>query len=97
MIDQDNPLAVTADLFHVVRDHYDGLACLTETMDALEAFFLEADVADGKNLVHQQYLWIDFGGHRERQPHVHARGILFYRRVNEIADVGEINDALLPV
>ena len=61
-------------------------------------FRWNSDVADRQHLVDDQDLRLQVGGHRERQPHVHAAGVALHRRVEELLDLGERDDLVeLPV
>ena len=53
---------------------------------------LELRVADRQHLVDDEDLAIHVGRDRERQPHVHAAGIVLHRRVDERLDLGERHD-----
>ena len=45
-----------------------------------------------------QDLGLEMGGDRERQPHVHAAAVALDRRVEELLDLGEVDDLVeLPV
>ena len=52
----------------------------------------EALVADRQHLVDQQHFGIDVDGHREPEPHVHARRVGLHRRVDEVLQLGELDD-----
>ena len=57
-----------------------------------EALLLELGVADRQHLVDDQDFRLQVRGHGERQPHVHAAGIVLDRRVEELLDLGEGDD-----
>ena len=57
-----------------------------------DAFLLERLVADREHLVGDQDLGRQRGGHREAQPHDHARRVVLDRIVDVLADVGEGDD-----
>ena len=59
-----------------------------------EALLLEGEVADGEDLVDDQDLGLQVGGHRERQPELHAARVALHGRVDEGADVRELDDLL---
>ena len=60
--------------------------------DALQAALLERDVADGQDLVRQQDVGLHVDRDRERQPQVHAARILAQRVVDEVVQLGELDD-----
>ena len=57
-----------------------------------QAFALEGVVANGKDLVDDQNLRLEVGGHGEGQPDVHAAGIMLHRRVEELLHLGKRHD-----
>src|SRR5208283_732474 len=54
-----------------------------------EAFFLEVDVANGEDFIHQENLRLEVGGNGKGQAHIHAAGIMFYGRINEFFQLRE--------
>src|SRR5215469_4874042 len=57
-----------------------------------EAFFLKANVTDGKNLVDQQNFGLEVRGNGECQADVHSAGIVLHRRVDELFQLCEGDD-----
>ena len=57
-------------------------------------FALELRVPDGKHLIDDQNLRFQVGRHGERQPHVHAAGIMLHRRVEELFHFREGDDLI---
>src|SRR5690348_2518336 len=96
LIDQQHAIAKFADHLHVVGNHNHGLPAFTKAADALVAFLAESGIAHRQNLVNQQDIRVNLGGHGESQSHVHAGRILFDRGINEFANLREVYDALLP-
>ena len=62
--------------------------------DLIHALALECFVADGQHLIDKQDVGVGVHRDRERQTHVHARRVELDLRVDEIADLGERNDAV---
>src|SRR5690242_1949554 len=52
-------------------------------------------IAHAERLVDDQCVGIDMRNNCECQTHIHAAGIGFYRLINELTDVGKINDRLI--
>ena len=75
-----------------MRDEENRLAAAPELRELVEALVREALVADREHLVHEQHVGIDVDRHREAQTHVHARRIRLDRRVDELAQLGELHD-----
>ena len=75
-----------------VGDEQDGLAAALELRELVEALVREALVADGEHFVHQQHVGIDVNRHREAEAHVHAGRIGLHRRVDEVLELGELDD-----
>ena len=65
--------------------------CL-ELVDAVEALFLEALVADGEHLVDEEHVRLDVHGDGEAEPDVHARGVEPDLVVDELFELGEGDD-----
>ena len=59
-----------------------------------QALALEAEVADGQHLVDQEDLGLEMGSHGEGQAHVHAGGVPLDRGVEELGDLGELDDVV---
>ena len=52
----------------------------------------EALVADGEHLVDEQHVGIDVDRDGEPEPHVHAGRVGLHRRVDELLQLGELDD-----
>ena len=85
----------SADRRHVVRDEQDRAALVAQAVELVEALLLEGGVADREHLVDQQHVGVDLDHHREREPHVHARRVVLELEVLELAQLGELDDALV--
>ena len=57
-----------------------------------EALALERRVADREHLVDEQDLRLEVGGDGEGEPHVHAARVALDRGVEELLDLGELDD-----
>jgi hypothetical protein len=75
-----------------MRDEQDRLAAALELGELVEALVGESLVADRQDFVHEQDVRIDVDRHRETEPHVHARRIGLDRRVDELLQLGELDD-----
>ena len=51
-------------------------------------------VAHREHLVDEQDVGVDLDHHREGQAHVHARGVVLELEVDELLELGELDDAL---
>ena len=54
-------------------------------------------VADGEHLVHEQDVGIDVDRHGKTEPHVHAGRVGLDRRVDEVLELGELDDLVEPL
>ncbi len=61
----------------------------------VEALLLERGVADGEDLVDQQDVGVDLDRDRERQADVHPRGVVLELQVLELAQLGEVDHAVV--
>ena len=87
-----------ADVHHGVervRDEHDRPPVGLELPHAVDAALLERLVADGQHLVDQQHLGIHVDGHREAQPHEHARAVELHLVVHELLELGEAHDVVV--
>ena len=75
-----------------MRDEQDRLAAAAELRELVEALVREALVADREHFVDQQHVGIDVDRDGEAQPHVHAGRVGLDRRVDELAQLGEVDD-----
>ena len=94
--EEQSAVAVLLDADQIVRheDHRPALA-LVAGKD-LEAFGLEARVADGKHLVHEQDRRLGLDGDREAEAHLHARGVVLELLVGKAFQVREMHDRVHP-
>ena len=63
-----------------------------ELAEALEALLLEEHVTDGQRLVHDVDVGLEVGEEREGEADEHAGGVLLDGPVDELADLGEVED-----
>ena len=77
-----------------MADEQQGLAAFLEVADAVEALELEGQVAHGEDFVHEQDVGIDLDGDGEAEADVHAAGVVLDGHVDEVAQFGEIDDAV---
>ena len=63
-------------------------------LDPVDALALEALVAHRQDLVDHQDVGVDVDGHGEAQPHVHARRVELDRAVDELLELGEVDDGV---
>ena len=82
---------------HVVRDEDDRPAAVAQVVEDVVALLLEGGVADRKHLVDHQDVGVDLDRHRERQAHVHTRGVVLELEVLELLKLSELDDALVPL
>ena len=75
-----------------MRHEQDRLAAALELRELVEALVREALVADGEHFVDEQHVGIDVNRDRETEPHVHAGRVGLDRRVDEILELGELDD-----
>ena len=75
-----------------VGDEQNRLAAALELGELVEALQAEALVAHRQHLVHEEDLGVDVHGDGEPQPHVHARGVGLDRGVDEVLELGELDD-----
>ena len=94
MLEPDGAAAQLPDLLDVVRDKQHRGAAAHELHHAALALFLELCVAHGEDLVHNQDLRLHHGGNGERQPRQHTGGIVADRDVDEVPQLGEIQNLL---
>ena len=71
-IDPDRSAAERFHGRHVVRHKQDRTFAAPEFVHLPEAFLLERCVADGENLVNEQYVRIQVRGHGKAEPQAHA-------------------------
>ena len=92
MVDEDRARAQIDDRRQVVRDEDERDAARDQLAHAVDALLLEADVADAEHFVDEQHVGVEVRGDREAEPRVHARRVALDRRVDELADAGEVDD-----
>ena len=75
-----------------MADENDGAAAAGHFTHFSQALFLERDVADRQNFIHQQNFGLEVRGDGKRQPHLHPGAVMLQRRIDEICDLGEGDD-----
>ena len=75
-----------------MRHQQDRLPAPAELSELVEALVREAFVADREHLVDEQHVGIDVDCHRESEAHVHPGRIGLHRRIDELAQLGEVDD-----
>ena len=81
---------------HGVRAEEDGRAAVVDLADPVDALLLEIAVTDRQRLVHHQHIGVDVGGHRKGQPHGHPGRVALDGVVDEVAELGEVDDVVEP-
>ena len=92
VVEPERLVAEALDDAERVGDEEDGLAAASELGELVEALVREALVADGEHFVDQQQVGIDVNGDGKPQPHVHAGRVGLDRRVDEVLELGELDD-----
>ena len=75
-----------------MRDEQDRLAAAPELGELVEALVREAFVADGEHFVDEQDVGVDVNGDGEAEAHVHPGRVRLHRRVDELGELGELDD-----
>lgn len=95
LFDPDGALADALNLIHgVAREENRDVSVLDEVLDTAPAFLLEEHVADGERLVHDGDVGLGDGGDGERDARDHAGGEILHGYVDEVGQLGEIDDLL---
>src|SRR5438876_11534589 len=76
---------------HVVRNKKDRPAAATEPIHGVEAFALKARVADSQNLINDEDIRIEMGGHGKAQAQAHAGRVALDRCIQELCHAGKFN------
>ena len=92
VVDPQRLVAEALDQTERVRHEQDCLPAAPELGELVEALVGESLVADREHLVHEQHVGIDVNRHGEPEPHVHAGRVRLHRRVDELAQLGELDD-----
>ena len=66
------------------------------SLDASDAALLECLIADTEHLVHEENLRAEMRRNREREPHVHTARIALDGSVDELLELGEFDDLVIP-
>ena len=77
---------------HVMAHEQDGPPLLGHSAHLAETLPLEFGITDSQHFVHYQDLRFQMGGNREGQAQVHARGVTFDRRIDELFDFRKCHD-----
>ena len=87
MIEQEHTVAVLLERIEVVTHQHDRLALALVPVERVEAFLLEARIADGKHLIHDQEVRLSEDRDAECQPDLHARGEVLELLLGEILEL----------
>src|SRR5690349_11795601 len=91
-VNPDDAVAKTANLIELMGDKDDGAAGASDIAHFAETFFLEIDVADGEDFVHEKDFRLEMGGNGKGEADVHAGGVVLHLGVNEFFELGEGDD-----
>ena len=95
LFDPDGALADALNLIHgVAREENRDVSVLDEVLDTAPAFLLEEHVADGERLVNDEDVGLGDGGDSKRDARDHAGGEILHGHVDEVGQLGEIDDLL---
>ena len=92
LLEDEHPVAHLAHRAGRVADVEEGAAAVADLLHLLQALLLERLVPHREHLVGEEDVGVDVDGDREAEPGVHARGVVADRGVEELADVGELDD-----
>src|SRR5688572_27136760 len=90
----DHAVAHGLDAEHVVRNEQDGGIPLLQFLGVLDALALEGEIAHRQHFVEQQDVGLEVRCHRECESHVHAARVTLDRRIDEVRDLGELDDGI---
>ena len=93
-VEHDDAVADPLDRRRVVRHEHERRALLHLLGDPVQALALERLVADGEDLVDQQDVGVQVRDDREPEPQEHPRAVRLHRHVDELAQLGELDDAV---
>src|SRR5262249_53486031 len=71
-----------------------GAALFGDFTHSTEAFSLEVDIANRKNLINNQYLRFEMCRHCECQPGVQPARIMLYRSIDELLELRELDNLI---
>ena len=92
LLEQDGPSTKRLYGPHVVADEEDGAAVAADLVHLAQAFLLESRISDREHLVDDKDFGLEVGSDGESQPHVHAARVALDGRVEELLDLGEVDD-----
>ena len=92
--EQDRAVAEVDDGGQAVADEDDGAALPRGGLHPAEALLLEGEIPHGENLVDDQDLGLQMSGHREGEAKLHPARVPLYGRIDERADVGELDNLI---
>jgi len=95
LLDQHRPVAELGDPVHVMGHEDDRLRASRQLQHPGPALLAEDLVAGGEDLVEEEDVGVD--GRRDREPETgpHPGRVGLDRRVDELTDVGEVDDRIL--
>ena len=91
-LEVDRPRAQRLDAVHLVRDQQHRLAAGEKALHVLDALPAEGEVADREDLVDQQGVRVEMGGHGIAEARPHAGAVGEDRRVDELLELRELDD-----
>ena len=94
MAQHHGPVADGAHLVRRVGDQKDGAALPLEFLHPLDALALEPLVAHRQHFVDDQDVGVHVDRHREPEPDVHPGGVELHLPVDELLELGEVDDVV---
>ena len=73
-------------------DEHQSASLVNEVAHDTQALLLEIQVPYRQYFVHQKHLWVGMDGNRKAEPCTHACGVETQRRINEVSQLGELED-----
>ena len=92
LLEQENAIAESLHAREVVADEDDSSSLALQAPEDVEALLLEADIADGENLVDEIDVGVSLDRRGKAEPHMHSRGVVLELQVHEILELGELDD-----
>ena len=79
-----------------MRHQQNRLSPALELAELVQALVRESFVSDREHFVHEQHIGVDVNRHRKSQAHIHAGRVGLHRRVDELLQLGELDDPIEP-
>src|SRR6185295_9746835 len=94
MLENNPPTTQRRDRTEIMTDEQHGSSRTRHIAHLPQTLLLKRRITNRQHFIHDQDLRLEMRGHREREPHVHARREMLHRSVDKFFNLSEVDDLI---